>query len=177
MRNLQYSSLKVGWIYNFTTQINSGLCITQPQSTVAHPWGVSSHTNHLVVIRCLQRLKMGNYIHRIITTRLPQPKGRRPSHWLSIPSVGGTALDSVGHKHGSFLKDPWLVLGDSLPDVSNKNIIIYEFRTSHMSFMPKQTRKSWWNRTRHTRSFQGNTFEHHGRLTSKLHETWHDAYI
>ena len=36
---------------------------------------------------------------------------------------------------GFFLKDPRMVLGGTFPDVSNPNITLYEFWTTHMKFI------------------------------------------
>ena len=41
---------------------------------------------------------------------------------------------------------------------------------------PKKTRKTRQNMHRQTSSFQGKIFKRHGRLTSKLKETWHTVY-
>ena len=44
-------------------------------------------------------------------------------------------MGSLGSNKGSFLKDPWMVLVDVCPDVSNPNIFVFEFRTTHMNFI------------------------------------------
>ena len=44
-------------------------------------------------------------------------------------------MGSLGHHNGSFLKDPWMVLGDVYPNVSNPNILVYNIRTSHINFI------------------------------------------
>ena len=48
------------------------------------------------------------------------------------------ALGSFGNKEGSFLKDPWLVLGEFYLDVSNLNMLVYEFRTSHINIIKNE---------------------------------------
>ena len=52
-----------------------------------------------------------------------------------MPSVGDAGLDNVGPKDGSFLKDPWFVLGDFFLDVSKTKMFVYKFRTSHINFI------------------------------------------
>ena len=39
---------------------------------------------------------------------------------------------------GSFLKDPLMVLGDICPDVSNPNMLVYDFSTCHMNFIQNE---------------------------------------
>ena len=58
--------------------------------------------------------------------------GRRLTHYASITIRW---LDNLGNQLGSFLKDPWMVLGDIFPDVSNKNMLVYDFRTSDLNFI------------------------------------------
>ena len=52
-----------------------------------------------------------------------------------MPPSFGAAWDSLDIEFGSFLKDPWMVLGVVCPDVSNPNMLVYEFRTTHMNFI------------------------------------------
>ena len=53
-------------------------------------------------------------------------------------SLLGPGPDNLGSREGFFLKDPWLVLGDFHSDVSNQNMFVYEFRTSHMNFIKNE---------------------------------------
>ena len=51
-----------------------------------------------------------------------------------MPPSFGAAWDSLDIEFGSFLKDSWMFLGDSFLDVSNQNMIVYEFNTSRINF-------------------------------------------
>ena len=85
---------------------------------------------------------MGSYLPSLSKTRCPKTQAL---HQLGVdhatdrrlPSVG-TALGSFGHQHGSFLKDPWMVLGDIFLEVSNPNMFLYEFKTSHINFIQNE---------------------------------------
>ena len=50
-----------------------------------------------------------------------------------------TILGSLCSKKRSFLKEPWMVLRDVLLDISKPNMLVYEFRTSHMNLSKKIT--------------------------------------
>ena len=56
-----------------------------------------------------------------------QSSNRLSSNGPSYPSIVG-----------SFLKDPWIVLGDTCPDFSHKNMILYVFITSYMIFIQNE---------------------------------------
>ena len=83
-----------------------------------------------------------------------------------------------GHQHGSFLKNPWLVLGDVCPDVSNQTWFSMSLALLKLISLEK-TRKNLWNmlNTQVFKEHLSNVMEVLGRLTSKLHETWHTAYV
>ena len=40
--------------------------------------------------------------------------------------------------NGSFLKDPWIVLGDVPLDISKPNMTVYKFSTSHINFIQNE---------------------------------------
>ena len=42
---------------------------------------------------------------------------------------------------GSFLKDSWLFIGNIYLDVSNPNMTVYDFKTSHMNFIKNENIK------------------------------------
>ena len=64
----------------------------------------------------------------------PSPNQRDPTNGTSTAFVVWAVLGSLDTYFGSFLKDPWMVLGDVFPDVSNPNMIKYEFSTFKMNF-------------------------------------------
>ena len=55
-----------------------------------------------------------------------------------MPPLFGAAWDSLDSKFGSSLKDPWLILGDVCPNVSNPKMILYKFITSHINFIENE---------------------------------------
>ena len=83
-------------------------------------------------------------------------------------------MGSVGHKHGSFFKDSWLILGDVFLDVSNLNMILYEFITAHMNFTENEHVKhdeALLNIQGYLKSHYSNDMDVHERLTLKLNKT------
>uniref|UniRef100_UPI003390CA14 hypothetical protein n=1 Tax=Acinetobacter baumannii TaxID=470 RepID=UPI003390CA14 len=101
-------------------------------------------------------------------TGVDQATGRR------LPSVGGTALGSFVQQHGSFLKDPWLVLGDVFPEVFKSNMTVYDLITSHINFIQNERLKldeTCLDTQGHFKLTLSNIIDVLGRLTSKLHET------
>ena len=64
--------------------------------------------------------------------------GRRLTHWAFIAFVVWALFDSLRHHEGSLMKDSWMVLGDVFPEVSNPNMLVYNFTTSHMKFIPNK---------------------------------------
>ena len=80
----------------------------------------------------------------------------------------------LASRKGSFLKDPWLVLGDVFPDVFNPNMIVCEFISSHMNFLHNELVKPDKTCIDTQGCFKltlSNVMDILGRLTSKLHET------
>ena len=63
--------------------------------------------------------------------------GRRLTHWASTASVVWAFLGSLDTKFGYFLKDPWIVLRFRL-DVSNPNMTVYVFITTHLNFIQNE---------------------------------------
>ena len=73
-----------------------------------------------------------------------------------------------------------MVHGDNFPDVSNPNMIIYEFWTYHMNFIQYKhvkVNKTFIDTQDRFKANLSNVMDVPGRLTSKLHETLHTAYI
>ena len=73
-----------------------------------------------------------------------------------------------------------MVLGDVFPDFYSPNILVYEFRTSHMIFNQNEHVKINETSVDTEGHFKANLFnvmDALGRLTSKHHETSHTAYI
>ena len=98
------------------------------------------------------------------------PTGR----WL--PTVGWAVLDSFSQQFGSFLKDPWRVLGDVFLDISNPKMILFDFITSHMNFIQNEhvkLDKTCIDTQGCFKANLSNVMDILGRLTSKLHEIWH----
>ena len=96
-----------------------------------------------------------------------------------LPSLGLTAFGSFGHQHGSFLQDPWIVVADVWQEFSRRNMISYEFITSHMNFTLNEHVKldeTYLDTQGHFRVTHLNVIDVLGCLTSKLHKTWHNAY-
>ena len=116
---------------------------------------------------------MGDYIPSIITKQFPPPMGNQATG-RRLPSKGGTALGSFGHQHRSFLKDPWIVLGDVFPEVSNSKMLVYEFRTYHMNFIQNEhvkLNKTCIDTQGRFKANLLNVMDVLGRLTFKFHET------
>ena len=88
-----------------------------------HKWHVQSS------VHWVRNLKMGSYLPNIYSRRRLLPTDHRPGHEPSFFILGGTTLGNFGHQHGSFLKDPWIILGDIFLDFSNLNMFVYMFRT------------------------------------------------
>ena len=104
---------------------------------------------------------------------IDQATGRR------LASVGEDVLGSPSHQLGSFLKDPWIVLGNNFTDVSNLNIIVYEFDTSHINVIQNEHVKldeTCLDTRGHFQARLSNIMDVLGRLTSKLNETRHTNY-
>ena len=90
------------------------------------------------------------------------------------PSFASVIWGRLGHQLGSFLKDPWIVLGDVYPDVSNPNIIVYDFRTYKMNFIQNaqvKVDKTCLETQSRSKPNLSNTMDVLGRLTSKLLKT------
>ena len=111
----------------------------------------------------------------------PTPSIYRAS--TSLPAVDcfsclGLSKISFNSREGSFLKDPRLVLGDFCPDVSNSNIFIYEFRTSHINFIQKNIKlnETCQDKQGRYKATLLNVIDILGPVTSKLHETWQTFY-
>ena len=67
--------------------------------------------------------------------------------------------------------EPWLVLGDVCRYFSNPNMIVYEFRTSHMDFIQNKHVKhdeTCIDTQGHFKAHLSNVMDVLGRLTSKL---------
>ena len=80
----------------------------------------------------------------------------------------------------SFIKDPWLVLGDICLDVSNVSMIIHDSLNSYMNLIQKEQLKlieTCLEKQGHLKATSSNIMDVLGRLTSKLHITWHTSYI
>ena len=106
--------------------------------------------------------------------------GRHSHDWPLTALPPGSAWDSLHTDFGSFLKDPLVVLGDNFPDDSNPNIIFYKFNTSHMNFIQNEHVKldeTCLDTQGLFKENLSNIMDVLGRLTSKLHETQHTAYI
>ena len=70
--------------------------------------------------------------------------------------------------------DPWIVLGDVFPEVSNSKMLVYEFRTYHMNFIQNEHVKLneiYQDTQGHFKENLSNVVDVLGRVTSKLHET------
>ena len=72
-----------------------------------------------------------------------------------------------------------MVLGDIFPDVSNPNMILYEFITLHLNFIQKEHVKfneTCLNVQGRLKTYLSNTLDVLGHLTSKLHENLTTSY-
>ena len=70
--------------------------------------------------------------------------------------------------------DPWIVLGDVFPDVSNPNIIYITLGNLYMNFIQKEHVKLneiYQDTQGHFKANLSNVVDVLGRVTSKLHET------
>ncbi len=115
----------------------------------------------------------------ICTKEPPQPARRRLGHKPSISICRWTPLCSFSHQHGSILKDPWLVLGGVLPDVSNPNIILYDFINSHLYLIKNEYVKldeTCPDTQCHFKVYLLNVVDVMKCLTSTLQETQYTAY-
>ena len=100
--------------------------------------------------------------------------GRRLTDRASIASVVWAVLGSLDTNFGSFLKDPWMVLVDVFLEVSNSNMTVYDFRTSHMNFTQNKHVKldeTCLHTHGHFKATLSNIMDVFGRLTSKFHKT------
>ena len=81
---------------------------------------------------------MGAYLPSLCHHRFHQLRGEDKPIGRRLPFLGGTVLGSFGNQDGSFIKDPWLILRDLHLDVSNSNMIVHDFRTSHINFIQNE---------------------------------------
>ena len=83
-------------------------------------------------------------------------------------------MGSLGTNFGYFLRDSCMVLGDVFPDISNLNMLIYEFRTSHKNFTQNkyvELDEKFLDTRGHFKANFSNVMDVLGCLTSKLHAT------
>ena len=142
--------------------------------------GVGPCTTVLAFVDVFRELELVAYLLRLNIKRHPPSTGRRPGHWPLIAIRRWTALGSFSHQHGSFLKEPWLVLGVVFPDFSNLKMILYYFITYHMNFLKNEQLKleeTSLDTQGHFYANFLNVTDVLWGLTSKLHETWHNTYI
>ena len=117
--------------------------------------------------------------HPYVLTNNHQLRGVEQPTGCWLPQSIGAGLDSFWLNEGSFLKDPWLVLGDVCPDVSNPNIIVFDFRISYINFIKNEHIKldeTCQDTQGHFKANLLNVTDVIGCLISKLHETCKTDY-
>ena len=77
-----------------------------------------------------------------------------------LPPSFRVVSDSLGHQLRSFLKETLMVLGDHIPNFFYPNMLVYDFRTSHINFNQNEDVKLDYIH-RHTRLLQEKTLELH----------------
>ena len=78
-------------------------------------------------------------------------------------------LGSLSTNFRSFLKDPWIVLGDVLTDLSNPKNILQNFITPHMNLIQNEHIKldeTFLDTEGHFKATLSNVMDVLGRLTS-----------
>ena len=135
LANLPNSYLDVGWIYQFTPWTYSGLCKDRPKQRMDHRRPVPSPTDHPVGPLSRLRLVFGT------SSPIPKSQWRELTNRVLTDPFGIDCHPLIGLSWAVLaptwvlLNEPWMVLGDVGPNVSNPNMIIDEFRNSHMNFI------------------------------------------